>query len=176
MAESTVKFLAIVTGTFVLEDPTTVTAGVLVAEGKLHFANAFLALVTGISIGDVGLFLLGAIPWCRKRALEKCSGTRLEKSISAIRKNLLIAVLFARLIPGLRLPTYVGAGLSGVSFIRFAVMVILTSTVWAFCLLHASIWCGERIGPFLGKFQFIVLISVIGLYLLYRLHLCFQNL
>ena len=47
--------------TFVLEDPTTIGAGLLVADGRMEFMVAFLGVSAGIAVGDMGLYGIGRL-------------------------------------------------------------------------------------------------------------------
>jgi len=51
--------LAAALATFILEDPTTVSCGLLVAEGRMWFLTAFVGLSAGIAAGDLGLYAIG---------------------------------------------------------------------------------------------------------------------
>ncbi|NVN41707.1 hypothetical protein HUK82_14220, partial [Ameyamaea chiangmaiensis] len=52
--------LAIVIGTFILEDAATVLTGMAVQAGSVALATALPALYAGIILGDIGLYGLGA--------------------------------------------------------------------------------------------------------------------
>src|SRR5690242_11016632 len=51
--------IAIIVGTFVLEDAATVIAAMQADDGKLSWLLALVALYVGIILGDLGLYGLG---------------------------------------------------------------------------------------------------------------------
>jgi membrane protein DedA with SNARE-associated domain len=144
--------------TFILEDPTTVGCGLLVADGKLGFTTALIGVSVGIAVGDLGLFGLGRLIGPRTLALGWISDARVAQARRLFDRNLVTAVLVSRFMPGMRLPTYLGAGLFGASFARFALVVVFASLVWTFLLLSATLKFGEAVLPALGSLKWPVLI------------------
>mgnify|MGYP000582631873 CR=1 FL=1 len=56
-------------------------------------------------------------------------------------------------VPGMRLPTYVGAGMAKASLWRFAVLAVGASLAWTFLLLSATVRLGEAVLPLLGRYR-----------------------
>lgn len=50
------KALAVIIGTFILEDATTMIAAMAVDEGRLSVPLALVALYIGVAVGDLGLY------------------------------------------------------------------------------------------------------------------------
>lgn len=130
-------FLSVFFGTFVLEDLALASALVLIAQQKLSFATAFFACFLGISIGDIGLYLLGNI----------ASHFKLEKRFSFFKKYnyniekfktsdfLTYSIVISRLIPGTRLPTYISAGYLRYSFLKFTILTVISVFLWVLLAL-----------------------------------------
>jgi len=139
--------------TFVLEDPTTIGAGLLVADGKMTFATAFIGVSVGIALGDLGLYGGGRFFGSRFAGRGPLTPERLERAEGWFRNNVIQAVVFSRFVPGMRLPTYFGAGLARAPFWRFAVTAIVASVVWTTILLTATVALGQQILPILGRWR-----------------------
>jgi len=157
--------VVIACSTFILEDPTTIGSGLLVAEGHVPFIVAFLGLWIGIALGDLGLYGVGrflgpqAMRW---GLLNETSMARVQQWFD---RNLIAAVALSRFVPGMRIPTYVGAGLFRASALRFLGITIAATLVWTLLLLNASIYLGEQVFPLLGRYRWpaalLVLILVV---------------
>ena len=63
------------------------------------------------------------------------------------------AVVLSRFVPGMRLPTYVGAGVLRAPFWRFAVTATAASVVWTTLLLTLTVRLGEAVLPLLGRWR-----------------------
>ncbi len=145
--------LAIILATFILEDPTTIGAGLLVAEDHMAFATAFVALTVGISLGDFGLYWLGRLAGPRVVRWGLVSPGRLERAHQWFRRNLVGAVILSRFVPGMRTPTYIAAGIARASARRFAVIAVAASLVWTYLLLHLTVALGDAVMPMLGRYR-----------------------
>ncbi len=139
--------------TFVLEDPTTVGAGLLVADGKMAFATAFIGVSAGIALGDLGLYGGGRLLGPKLAGRGPLTFERLERAEGWFQNNVIQAVVFSRFVPGMRLPTYFGAGLARAPFWRFAATAIVASVVWTLILLTATVALGRQILPILGRWR-----------------------
>ncbi|HSC72055.1 MAG TPA: DedA family protein [Candidatus Methylomirabilis sp.] len=136
--------------TFVLEDPTTVGSGLLVAEGKMAYTTAFIGLSLGIAAGDFGLYLLGRLAQGRVVSWGMVDQAGLKAAEAWFARNMASAILASRFLPGMRLPTYVAAGILRVSPWRFLLAAVVASVVWTLFLLNLTIRVGgmalERAG------------------------------
>jgi membrane protein DedA with SNARE-associated domain len=123
--------------TLASEDLACIAAGALVARGELGFVPATLACLLGIWLGDVGLALLGrgaARSWLRRRI--RADAWRRAESWFARRGD--AAILLARFVPGMRLPTYVASGILAGSLVRVALLMLLAAVVWVPLLVGAA--------------------------------------
>ncbi|MEO5667459.1 MAG: hypothetical protein ABIR96_05330 [Bdellovibrionota bacterium] len=119
-------------GTFVLEDAALAAAIVLAAKGEISVPAAFLASFLGISVGDIGLYALGVLlaRWGRAQQIGFLVRLR-QKLVDLVPvEGMGRAVVVSRILPGARLPTYVGAGFVSYSFARFVVLTLLSVLGW----------------------------------------------
>lgn len=152
--------------TFVLEDPTTIGAGLLVADGKMAFRTALAGVFLGIAVGDVGLYAIGRLAGPRVLGWRLVSRERLERVGRWFDRHLIAAVLLSRFVPGMRLPTYVGAGISRASFGKFVVTVVGATLVWTWVLLTLTVEIGEAVLPLLGRARWPLALATLAALLL----------
>lgn len=129
--------------TFVTEDLTCIGAGLLVAQGKIAFVPATLACLAGIFTGDLLLFLGGRFAGRPVRRFVPAE--KLERASNWLSAKGMIVVLLSRFAPGLRLPTYVAAGLLKTRFWRFAVYFLFAAAIWTPLLVGAAAVLGAEI-------------------------------
>jgi membrane protein DedA with SNARE-associated domain len=118
---------AVIFSTFISEDPTTITIGALIAGGKISFVRGFAPLMTGIILGDLGLYGVGRLiakGWKKSDVIPLNPG--------------LMTLFIARFIPGMRSMTFTAAGVKKFSFKAYALLLIPASIVWTLTLLFAT--------------------------------------
>lgn len=152
--------------TFVLEDPTTVTCGALVAEGHMLFLTALAGLTFGIATGDFGLYAIGRLAGPSTVRWGWLSQERLDRVKRWFDRNLVLAVVLSRFLPGTRLPTYVGAGIFQASPLRFLGAAIAASFVWTLVLLTVTVKLGQTVLPMLGAYRWPALVAFVALIVL----------
>jgi membrane protein DedA with SNARE-associated domain len=141
--------------TFVLEDVAAVGAGLLLAAGSISWPAAFTACFLGIWLGDAGLYALARFAgrgWFERSSLRKFSTkvARSEKWFAARGTPILI---FSRLVPGMRLPTYLAAGFLRVPAVRFLLITGLAAFVWTFVILLLAQTFGVQLIKWLGAYK-----------------------
>jgi membrane protein DedA with SNARE-associated domain len=141
--------------TFVLEDVAAVGAGLLLATGQISWPAAFTACFIGIWLGDTGLYALARFAgrgWFERSSLRKFSTkvARSEKWFAARGTPILI---FSRLVPGMRLPTYLAAGFLRVPAPRFLLITGLAAFVWTFVILLLAQTFGVQLLKWLGAYK-----------------------
>lgn len=133
---------ALAVATLVSEDLACIAAGLLVAEGQLGFAAASAACFAGILIGDLGLFAAGRLGGRRlmrwKPVARVVSSERLETATRWLQARGVWVILCARVVPGMRLPTFVAGGVLGRDTWRFARAFVVASLLWTPLLVGAS--------------------------------------
>ncbi len=146
---------AIFLGTFVLEDVATVGAGLLLATGAISWPVAFGACFPGIWLGDAGLYALarfGGRPWFEHSRLSRFTEkvSRSEQWFTARGTGILV---FSRLVPGARLPTYLAAGFLRLPLPRFLAVTGLASLLWTVAILLLTQSLGGRLVNYLDSIK-----------------------
>lgn len=154
--------LAILLGTFILEDAATVAAALLAAEGVVPHTGALMALYTGILIGDMGLYGLGALAARWERARLWVTEHRMLRGREFLEGSLFVTLFGARCMPGMRLPTYTASGFLGVPFPRFALYAAVLAAGWATALYSIIAILGETVLAELGPWRWGVAALVIA--------------
>jgi pimeloyl-ACP methyl ester carboxylesterase/membrane protein DedA with SNARE-associated domain len=132
--------------TFISEDLTCISAGVMAAQGRISFTLAVLACLLGIFLGDILLYLAGR--WLGRPALARAplkwfvSRTAVERSSAWFDREGLKVIFLSRFLPGARLPTYVAAGVLKTDFWRFTLYFLIAASVWT----PALVWLAMKFG------------------------------
>ncbi len=130
------QILSVILGSFISEDLACIAAGVLIAQGDLSWPAGLGAAATGLFLGDLLLYLAG-----RSFDLSgRVSPAKLEHAKLRLQRHDVFAVLLSRFVPGLRLPTYVAAGLLRLDFLRFSLALLLAVGLWTPLLVGATVW------------------------------------
>ena len=141
------KIGAIMVGSYVLEDPTTIAVGLLVRDGQLDAVLALLALFTGIFTGDLALYLVGRVFGARvlswKPVAKRLPAHHVDALAEWFDTHGWGAVLVSRFVPGSRTPLYIAAGAIGRRPGRFALWTCLAVAVWAPVMLVLVVVVGE---------------------------------
>ena len=139
---------ALALSTFVQEDAPTIGAALLASAGKLDWRIGLAACFAGIWIGDVLLYLaargFGRPLLATRLARRFVSPESLQRGEEWFARRGSIALIASRLVPGLRLPTYLAAGLLRVSLPRFLLVTAAAVCVWTVALFLAAHWLGEQ--------------------------------
>ena len=139
------QVIAIVGGTFILEDVTTILAAVDAAGGGIAIWLALISLYVGVVVGDFGLYGLGSlattVPWLHGWVGER----RIRRGRAWLRKRrgrLIRVVFVSRFLPGMRLPTYTACGFVHAGFRQFALGAVMAVLVWTSFLFGISMKLG----------------------------------
>lgn len=142
-------FLFLAVSTLISEDLTCITAGVLVAQGRISLPLAISACFLGIWIGDLALYLVGR--WFGEKALQRAplrwviSQDSVKRGAEWFQKRGAIAIFLSRFTPSLRLPMYLGAGLFRMNFLKFTLYSALAVAIWTPILVYLSSWLGAEV-------------------------------
>ena len=134
--------------TLVSEDLTCLAAGLLVAQGSLGFVPAVFGCAAGIFLGDMGLYGLGRLgrPFLHRPPLRwLVSEADLDRSAAWFEQRGPWAILISRFLPGLRVPTYVSAGLLGMSVFWFTLSLFIPILLWTPMLVGLAYGLGDRV-------------------------------
>ncbi len=141
--------------TFVLEDVAAVGAGLLLATGGISWSAAFAACFLGIWMGDAGLYALARYAgrgWFERSSLRRFTAKVAESERWFAERGTPI-LIFSRLVPGARLPTYLAAGFLRVPLPRFLIITGVASCVWTVAILFLAQTFGERLTNWLGTYK-----------------------
>lgn len=141
------QFFLIAFGTLVSEDLTCIATGVLVAQHRLGLLEGTLACLMGIFAGDMLLFLLGRAAGSAHVLGRWIPEEKLAAASAWIEKRGINVVLVSRFTPGLRLPTYLAAGLLRSRFWAFAGYFLLASALWTPLLVGGTAVFGRQFAP-----------------------------
>ncbi len=131
------KFLLIIAATLVSEDLACIGAGVLVSQGEIGFVPAVLACMTGILIGDIGLWAMGRYAG-RPAARRFLRPDALQRAENWFRQRGWPVLFICRFVPGTRLPVYFAAGALRCNFAGFTICLLVAGAVWAPLIIMAS--------------------------------------
>jgi membrane protein DedA with SNARE-associated domain len=137
------SLLLVALATFVTEDLTCVATGLLVARGKIGFLAGTAACMAGIFAGDILLFLAGR--FAARPVFRYVSEQKVRKASEWFAHRGMAVVFLSRFAPGLRLPTYVAAGLLRTRFWSFAFYFLLAAAVWTPLLVGGTALLGDRL-------------------------------
>ncbi len=141
--------------TFVLEDVAAVGAGLLLATDGISWPAAFVACFLGIWMGDAGLYSLARYAgrgWFERSSLRRFTAKVAESERWFSERGTPI-LIFSRLVPGARLPTYLAAGFLRVPLPRFLLITGVASCVWTMAILILAQTFGERLTNWLGTYK-----------------------
>lgn len=161
--------LAIILGTFLLEDPTTIIVGVLAADGIIPVPLALFSLYIGILVGDIGMYFFGLLASKVPRL-----GRYVDHEFTApfrtwLETRYILTIFSARFIPGARLPTYASSGFFRSPLLTFILVAIVAASVWTTFLFFAFFWFGSFTAEWIGPVRWgIAIIFLTGLFLVGR--------
>ncbi len=159
-------FLTIFAGTFLLEDVALASSLALVANGKMSMMTAFLACFLGIGIGDLGLYFLGYGTSLSNRIREHKFFKKYEATFSRLENSNVLpySIVISRILPGTRIPTYVGAGFLRYPFWRFFSLTSISVFLWVLVALFA----GQSLNHVLQKNWILSLLILLTLLMLFK--------
>jgi membrane protein DedA with SNARE-associated domain len=143
------QLVLIALATFASEDLTCIATGGLIAAGKIGFLPGTLACLAGIYFGDLLLYLAGRLagrPVVRWRPFRRVlTDEKLDRASAWLAERGASVVILSRFTPGLRLPTYVAAGLLKTRFWTFALHFLLAAAIWTPILVGSVALLGSRV-------------------------------
>ncbi len=162
-------FISIALGlfTFVLEDAATTIGALLAAMHVVPISYVLISLYVGIVLGDFGLYGLGWLAARNEHARRYISEERIGQAQQWLENRLFSTLIGVRFAPGVRLPTYTGAGFLGVSFTKFAAVVLIAAGIWTIALFSVIYFFGQMVIEIAGTWGWIAgLLIAIGFFTL----------
>lgn len=147
--------VAIISGTFVLEDAATLFAAMQVAVGAISMKLALFSLYVGIVLGDLGLYGLGRLSATHKWAEKLVPQHRQDLGRDWVKGKVIPLVFVSRFVPGLRLPTYTTLGFLRASFWQFTLAAVCATLIWTTGLFFISLKLGVLMAHYLGIWRWV---------------------
>jgi membrane protein DedA with SNARE-associated domain len=145
--------VAIILGTFILEDAATVLAAMQASDGRLSAALALGSLYIGIILGDLWLYGMGRIA-ARIPAVRRWLPPQRAEVVRAwLGGRVFRVVLVSRFLPGMRLPSYTTCGFVGADLRQFALAVVIATICWTSLLFGVSLRVGQVLIDHLGAWR-----------------------
>jgi membrane protein DedA with SNARE-associated domain len=149
METATLAWLAL--STLISEDLASITAGLLVRDQHLPAVHAIAACVTGVYLGDLGLWWMGrligresrAAVWLHARLRRGRTANDAIGWNSRMDDHLGMAIMVSRFLPGARLPMYVALGICGRRPVAFAAWSFVAVMVWTPMLVGVTVYFGD---------------------------------
>ncbi len=143
-------------------------AGVTTTQGEMNLVSVIIAGMVGSVLGQLPLYYLGKVvgkdrlkAWADKHgALLALSGKDIEAADQWFGKHGHKAVLFGRLVPGVRSLISVPAGFAGMNLVQFLLYSAVGTGVWAALLAYGGSLLGKRydlLNKYLGPVAYVVL-------------------
>lgn len=149
--------LLIILGTYILEDAAIISAALLSADGVIAPEFAFLALCLGIATGDLGLYGIGILLKKWHWLVRWIDTDKVNTAGSWLKRRMTSTVLLVRIVPGLRLPTYLACGFFRLPFFCFLLLVCLASFIWTGSLFLGFYWFGATLWSELSPWKWLLL-------------------
>jgi membrane protein DedA with SNARE-associated domain len=125
-------------GTFVNESAALAGGALLIAEQRMATIYVAIVLFFAIVTSDVCIYGIGVLArrneWTRRRLLRNKAAIQ---SSAWLESHLTLAVVMARLVPGVLCPTFLACGGFGISFKRFVLTTLSISAVYTPVALYA---------------------------------------
>ncbi|TVR17542.1 MAG: DedA family protein [Balneolaceae bacterium] len=159
-----IMMVFIVLLTFINEDLTCISAGLLAAGGIIDLPFAITACFFGIFITDTLAYFLGSrvgrpifqkVPF--RWVIDEGDVERVENLLKMHGMKVIFATRF---LPGTRLPTYITAGILKTDFKLFLLYFLLAIIVWAPLLVSLAAFLGRPMLGFIETYQDYALIVV----------------
>jgi membrane protein DedA with SNARE-associated domain len=135
------QLIALALATFASEDLACLAAGALIAGGQIGLLPGILACGAGIYVGDLLLYFLGraGAPIARRFA----PAAKLDAASRWMADRGATVVLLSRFTPGLRLPTYLAAGILQTRFWTFNSYFLIAAMIWTPLLVGSAVLFGK---------------------------------
>jgi membrane protein DedA with SNARE-associated domain len=141
--------ILITIGVCFLEDPARCAVGLLVAAGHIGWWTAFIAMMAGSILGDLGLYIIGryAMVFCVNR--RWINAERLERMKGYFLMHAIKAIVAARFFPGARTLAYVAAGATHYKVLKFLAILTGAALLQTLVYLYATALIGDQVLAYL---------------------------
>lgn len=150
---STYGYPAIVAGTFLEGETVVLVAGYLASRHYLALGYVAICAFLGTWAGDTACYFIGR-RW-GDRLLEKRPAWRpaAERALRLLRRHHTVFILCFRFIYGIRSVSPFAIGMSGVSPLRFILLNMLASAIWAIVFSTGGYMLGSVLERMIGHVE-----------------------
>ncbi|WP_244288859.1 DedA family protein [Leptospira levettii] len=142
-------FIILFFSTFVSEDLTCITSGLLAKEGKLLLLHAIIVTGLGIFVGDLLLYLVGFFFGSYLKLWKPIQNWESKISSQTLYKHwkskFSLSVMISRFLPGTRLPLYLLSGYFKMPFLVFVWSSLFAVLVWTTLFVSLVFYYGKWI-------------------------------
>ena len=144
-------------GTFFAEEMVLLAAAALAAAGELAISAAAGTFLAGIIVSDSIFYGIGRLAsraaWLQRRIRPQT----LERGRRYLMDELPLAVVAARLVPGMVYPIFVGCGLLAIGFRRLMLLNLLITAIYTALLFTGCLLLGELAFAYLRDWGWLAL-------------------
>ena len=162
--------LLIILSTYILEDAAIVSAALLSADGMIAPEWAFLALCIGIASGDIGLYGMGMLLKRWHWLVRWFDAEKIDQASIWLKKQMISTILLVRVIPGMRLPTYLACGFFQLPIFKFLLLVVMATIVWTGAVFSGFYLFGTMFWAELSPWKWLLIPILIAVILTGRNH------
>ena len=142
-----------------LEDTAIIAAAVLSAGGEISVFMALLSLFGGILVGEIICYYIGYLARDHKWLRNIMQRQGMSNALRWLEKNLILAVLAARYVPGMRVAIYGAMGYYSVSIRTILLTSLAVMFVWAGGLFFIVRKFGMQYWEDLGPAHWVVVVA-----------------
>ncbi|MCW7503616.1 DedA family protein [Leptospira paudalimensis] len=145
-------FLILFFSTFVSEDLTCITSGLLAKEGKLLLLHAIIVTGLGIFVGDLLLYFVGFFFGSYLKLWKPIQNWESKISSQTLYKHwqskFSLSVMISRFLPGTRLPLYLMSGYFKMPFFIFVWSSFFAVLIWTTLFVSLVFYYGKWISEY----------------------------
>ncbi len=159
-------YLAVLIGGFVEGETMVLLGGLAAHRGYLDLRTVIAVATTGTLFGNQLYFQLGRTRGAAMLDRKPHWRPRAERVLELARRHQTLVVLAYRFVLGVRTVTPFVLGMSGVSRMRFTLLDVLSTVVWALAVGGSGYVLGstlESMLPHLRRYELAVFAAVAGL-------------
>jgi membrane protein DedA with SNARE-associated domain len=156
-----------------------VVAGVLSAEGHLHWPLALASCLVGAILGDSVMYSIGrrwgeTLLKSHPRFAWLLQAKREKQFEEAVQQHAFKVMLLSRFLVGIRGPVYVAAGAVHVPYRRFLAIDLICATLVVSTFFWLSYFFGDRVlgwihdAELTATIAVVLIVTVVGLFLYVR--------
>tara|TARA_R110002124_G_scaffold281200_1_gene455234 strand:- start:1231 stop:1809 length:579 start_codon:yes stop_codon:yes gene_type:complete len=168
-------YIILILFTFLEGETIVIVAGVFVHSGALKFPLVVIASCLGAFIGDQFYFFLGRKYGTKILNKKPNLALKAQKITNIIDRYETLLIISFRFLYGLRTVTPIALGLSKVSYIKFLILNLIGSIIWALIFSYIGYLIAQSVIKLLGYveyYQFIasffIIIFTIILFVIYK--------